>query len=137
MYRCSSVLAFKAAVTISDGATTALNDPVWRVTDGHRSNSMPGTLSGSGFLGSGQGGRESDPPPVAGATLMMGCTKLNGTMCGRYSLICIDDICGRFRVIDPSIGFRSHFNIAPGSMNPVIVQHERVEAIMMQWGLVE
>lgn len=57
-------------------------------------------------------------------------------MCGRYSLICISDICGRFRVIDPSIGFRSHFNIAPGSTNPVIVAHERAEAVMMQWGLV-
>lgn len=57
-------------------------------------------------------------------------------MCGRYSLVCISDICGRFRVIDPAIGFRSHFNIAPGSTNPVIVMHERVEAVMMQWGLV-
>jgi putative SOS response-associated peptidase YedK len=57
-------------------------------------------------------------------------------MCGRYSLVCLGDICGRFRVIDPSIGFRSHFNIAPGSTNPIIVRHERVEAVMMQWGLV-
>ena len=57
-------------------------------------------------------------------------------MCGRYSLVCISDICGRFRVIDPSIGFRSHFNIAPGSTNPVITMHERVESVMMQWGLV-
>jgi putative SOS response-associated peptidase YedK len=57
-------------------------------------------------------------------------------MCGRYSLACIDDLCGRFRVIDPTIGFRSHFNIAPGSTNPVIVAHERAEAVMMQWGLV-
>jgi putative SOS response-associated peptidase YedK len=57
-------------------------------------------------------------------------------MCGRYSLVCLGDLCGRFRVIDPSIGFRSHFNIAPGSTNPVIVRHERVEAVMMQWGLV-
>jgi putative SOS response-associated peptidase YedK len=57
-------------------------------------------------------------------------------MCGRYSLWCIDDLCGRFRVNDPSLGFRSHFNIAPGSTNPVITMHERVEAIMMQWGLV-
>jgi putative SOS response-associated peptidase YedK len=39
-------------------------------------------------------------------------------------------------VIDPTIGFRSHFNIAPGSTNPVITVHERAEAIMMQWGLV-
>jgi len=57
-------------------------------------------------------------------------------MCGRYSFVCISDICGRFRVIDPSLGFRSHFNIAPGSTNPVIVMHERVGAVMMQWGLV-
>jgi len=57
-------------------------------------------------------------------------------MCGRYSFVCISDICGRFRVIDPSLGFRSHFNIAPGSTNPVIVMHERVEAVLMQWGLV-
>jgi len=56
-------------------------------------------------------------------------------MCGRYSLWCIDDLCGRFRVIDPSVGFRSHFNIAPGSTNPVITMHERAEAVMMQWGL--
>ena len=57
-------------------------------------------------------------------------------MCGRYSLWCIDNLCGRFLVIDPAIGFRSHFNIAPGSTNPVITMHERVEAVMMQWGLV-
>jgi len=63
-------------------------------------------------------------------------TRMTITMCGRYSLACIDDLCGRFRVIDPMIGFRSHFNIAPGSTNPVIVVHERAEAVMMQWGLV-
>jgi len=57
-------------------------------------------------------------------------------MCGRYSLIGIDDLGNRFRVFNPSIGFRSHFNITPGSMNPVIVQHERTEMIMMQWGLI-
>jgi hypothetical protein len=32
----------------------------------------------------------------------------------------------RIRVINQSIGFRSHFNIAPGSKNLVIVAHERV-----------
>ena len=71
-----------------------------------------------------------------GTSLMCPCTRMNRTMCGRYSLACIDNLCGRFRVIDPSIGFRSHFNIAPGSTNPVIVVHERAEAVMMQWGLV-
>ncbi|MGA2162150.1 MAG: SOS response-associated peptidase, partial [Methanoregula sp.] len=67
---------------------------------------------------------------------MTPCTRITAIMCGRYSLACIDDLCGRFRIIDPAIGFRSHFNIAPGSTNPVIVAHERAEAVMMQWGLV-
>ena len=62
-------------------------------------------------------------------------TRVN-RMSGRYSLVCIDDLCGRFRVVDPAIGFRSHFNIAPGSQNPVIISHVRAEAVMMQWGLV-
>jgi len=57
-------------------------------------------------------------------------------MCGRYSLINIDELGNRFRIFDPSIGFRSHFNIAPGSTNPVIIQHEHIEAVSMQWGLV-
>jgi putative SOS response-associated peptidase YedK len=57
-------------------------------------------------------------------------------MCGRYSLIGIDDLGNRFRVFNPSFGFRSQFNIAPGSMNPIIVQHERAEMVMMQWGLI-
>ena len=57
-------------------------------------------------------------------------------MCGRYSLIGIDDLGTRFRVTDPALGFRSRFNIAPGSMVPVIVRRERTEAVMMAWGLV-
>ena len=58
------------------------------------------------------------------------------TMCGRYSLICIDDLGKRFRIFDPTLGIRSHFNIAPSQMMPVIVQHENVEMVMMQWGLI-
>ena len=57
-------------------------------------------------------------------------------MCGRYSLIGIDDLGTRFRITDPAFGFRSRFNIAPGSMVPVIVHRERTEAMMMAWGLV-
>ena len=57
-------------------------------------------------------------------------------MCGRYSLIFIDDIGKRFRVFIPTLGIKSHFNIAPSQMNPVIVQHEHVEMVMMQWGLI-
>lgn len=56
-------------------------------------------------------------------------------MCGRYSLIFIDDLGKRFRIFDPMLGIRSHFNIAPSQMMPVIVQHEHVEMVMMQWGL--
>lgn len=57
-------------------------------------------------------------------------------MCGRYSLICIDDLGNRFRVFNPMIGARSHFNIAPGSMMPVIVSGEQHQIAMMRWGLV-
>jgi putative SOS response-associated peptidase YedK len=57
-------------------------------------------------------------------------------MCGRYSLIGIDDLGARFRITDPSMGFRSRFNIAPGSFVPVIVRRERTEAVLMAWGLV-
>jgi putative SOS response-associated peptidase YedK len=57
-------------------------------------------------------------------------------MCGRYTLICIDDLGLRFRIHDPSLGFRSHFNVAPSDMMPVIVRQERTEAVTMQWGLI-
>jgi putative SOS response-associated peptidase YedK len=57
-------------------------------------------------------------------------------MCGRYSLIFIDDLGKRFRIYDPMLGIRSHYNIAPSQMMPVIVQHEHVEMVMMQWGLI-
>src|SRR5665647_3196478 len=57
-------------------------------------------------------------------------------MCGRYSLIFIDDLGKRFRVFIPTLGIKSHFNIAPSQMMPVIVQHEQVEMVMMQWGLI-
>ena len=57
-------------------------------------------------------------------------------MCGRYSLICIDDLGLRFRVFDPMLGIRSRFNVAPTDMMPVIIRAERVEAVTMEWGLV-
>jgi len=56
-------------------------------------------------------------------------------MCGRYTLICIDDLGTRFRLFDPTIGFRSHFNIAPGQSVPVIIQRDHIEAALMRWGL--
>jgi len=57
-------------------------------------------------------------------------------MCGRYSLVFIDDLGNRFRVFNPMIGSRSRFNIAPGSEMPVIIHREKNELVMMKWGLV-
>ena len=58
-------------------------------------------------------------------------------MCGRYSLIFIDDLGKRFRIFDPTLGIRSHFNIAPSQMMPVIVhQHGKAGMVIMQWGLI-
>jgi putative SOS response-associated peptidase YedK len=57
-------------------------------------------------------------------------------MCGRYSLICIDDLGNRFRVFDPMMGARSRFNVAPASEMPVIIRSERNRLAIMRWGLV-
>jgi putative SOS response-associated peptidase YedK len=57
-------------------------------------------------------------------------------MCGRYSLICIDDLGNRFRVFDPMMGSRSRFNIAPGNEMPVITHQEENHVAIMRWGLI-
>jgi putative SOS response-associated peptidase YedK len=57
-------------------------------------------------------------------------------MCGRYSLLCIDDLGNRFRVNDPAIGFKSHFNIAPSTEQPVIVHGNGNALVPMRWGLI-
>jgi putative SOS response-associated peptidase YedK len=57
-------------------------------------------------------------------------------MCGRYSLLCIDDLGRRFRVSNPAIGFRSHFNIAPSAEQPVIVHGQGTSLVPMRWGLI-
>lgn len=57
-------------------------------------------------------------------------------MCGQYSLICTDDLGNRFRVYEPTLGRRSRFNVAPSQTMPVVVQREKTEMVMMQWGLV-
>jgi len=57
-------------------------------------------------------------------------------MCGRYSLICTDDLGNRFRVFLPTIGCRSRFNVAPSQTMPVIVHDEQTELVPMAWGLV-
>jgi putative SOS response-associated peptidase YedK len=62
--------------------------------------------------------------------------KRSGIMCGRYSLIFIDDLGNRFRVFNPMIGSRSRFNIAPGNEMPVIIHKEKNELVLMKWGLI-
>jgi putative SOS response-associated peptidase YedK len=57
-------------------------------------------------------------------------------MCGRYSLLCIDDLGRRFRVTNPAIGFRSHFNIAPSTEQPVVVHGDANALVLMRWGLI-
>jgi putative SOS response-associated peptidase YedK len=57
-------------------------------------------------------------------------------MCGRYSLICIDDLGNRFRVFDPMMGSRSRFNVSPASEMPVIVRSEANHIAVMRWGLI-
>jgi len=66
-----------------------------------------------------------------------GLSQSDRTMCGRYSLICIDDLGRRFRVHLPTIGLRSRFNVAPGAEMPVIMAEAgENHLIMMRWGLV-
>jgi len=58
-------------------------------------------------------------------------------MCGRYSLVCIDELGNRFRVHNPMIGARSRFNVAPGNEMPVIIRAGgENEIAVMKWGLV-
>lgn len=57
-------------------------------------------------------------------------------MCGRYSLICTDDLGNRFRVYEPTLGCRSRFNVAPSQTMPVVVMREKTELVPMEWGLV-
>jgi len=59
------------------------------------------------------------------------------SMCGRYSLTCIDDLGRRFRVFVPEIGLRSRFNVPPGSEMPVILPEGGEGRLsLMRWGLI-
>ena len=58
-------------------------------------------------------------------------------MCGRYALWAINQLQQRFLIVDPMLGIRSRFNIAPSTENPVIVAARGNNQIrIMQWGLV-
>jgi putative SOS response-associated peptidase YedK len=58
-------------------------------------------------------------------------------MCGRYALWAINQLQQRFLIVDPMLGIRSRFNIAPSTENPVIVAAGGNNQIrIMQWGLV-
>ena len=53
-----------------------------------------------------------------GTSLMCPCTRMNRTMCGRYSLACIDNLCGRFRVDRPLHRFPVPFQHRTGQHEP-------------------
>jgi putative SOS response-associated peptidase YedK len=58
-------------------------------------------------------------------------------MCGRYASWGVDLLGRRFLIVDPTLGFCSHFNIAPQSENPIVVTANDGNHIrMMQWELV-
>ena len=57
-------------------------------------------------------------------------------MCGRYSLICTDDLGNRFRIYQSTLNCRSRFNVAPSQTMPVVVRQEHTDMVMMEWGLV-
>lgn len=59
-------------------------------------------------------------------------------MSGRYTLFQIDQLRDRFQLEDgvPS-GVKMRYNIAPGQMAPVIIEHNRQpKLVMMKWGFV-
>jgi putative SOS response-associated peptidase YedK len=57
-------------------------------------------------------------------------------MCGRYAIWAIDDLGKRFLVVDPTLGFRSRFNIAPMTENPVVISDSGGRRILgMTWGI--
>jgi putative SOS response-associated peptidase YedK len=59
-------------------------------------------------------------------------------MCGRYgfSIKKKDEVYNRFGVQNKLDLFESHYNIAPGTMNPVITRHSPNHISRMVWGLI-
>jgi putative SOS response-associated peptidase YedK len=59
-------------------------------------------------------------------------------MSGRYTLFQLDQLRERFQLEEalPS-GLKKRYNIAPGQMAPVIIEHDRQpKLVMMKWGFV-
>jgi len=49
----------------------------------------------------------------------------------------VDLLGQRFLIVDPTLGFRSHFNIAPTTENPVVVSADDGNHVrIMKWGLI-
>lgn len=57
-------------------------------------------------------------------------------MCGRYSLICTDELGNRFRVPLADPPCRPRFNVAPSQVMPIVVNHDQFDIVPMEWGLV-
>jgi putative SOS response-associated peptidase YedK len=56
-------------------------------------------------------------------------------MCGRYSLVYIDELPYRFDA-NPDEELNVHYNVAPGLIMPVITRNSPNKIVLMKWGLV-
>jgi putative SOS response-associated peptidase YedK len=57
-------------------------------------------------------------------------------MCGRYSFVPSDNANTRFKVGAVKMWLEPHYNVAPGSIMPVITRDRKYNVEMMKWGLV-
>lgn len=59
-------------------------------------------------------------------------------MCGRYGFSAknVKDVYERFAVDNELADFEPHWNIAPGTLNPVVIRHSPNQISRMFWGLI-
>lgn len=56
-------------------------------------------------------------------------------MCGRYSFFNEEELFERFQVPKITLPLTDHYNVAPGTVMPVIVSREERQVVPMRWGL--
>lgn len=59
-------------------------------------------------------------------------------MCGRYGFSVKDakEVYKRFQIENPTVEVKPHYNIAPGTMQPVVTRHSPNSLQFMFWGLI-
>jgi putative SOS response-associated peptidase YedK len=57
-------------------------------------------------------------------------------MCGRYSLHTPEQITTKYGIKKVNVSISPHYNIAPGSSNPVILRQSPLSVKLMRWGLI-